>query len=60
MVFQVKRAKSDVGFKRKLSWFFIIRLKEGANGIKIVNDGLKDSISFNDGPNHFSKMCENL
>ena len=32
MVFRAKRVKSNVGFKRKLSWFFIIRLKEGASG----------------------------
>ena len=60
MVFRAKRVKSNVGFKRKLLWFFFIRLKEGANRIKIVKDGLKGSTAFNDGPNHFSKMCENF
>ena len=57
MVFLAVRVRSNVGCKRKLSWFFIKRLKEGANGIKIVKDGLKGSITFNDGLNHFSNLC---
>ena len=56
MVFRVKRVKSNVGFKRKLSWFFIIRVKEGANGNDITGRLQKAQTHLKDCPNHFFKI----
>ena len=60
MVFRAKRVKFNVGFKRKLSWFFIIRLKEGASGNDFTGQLQKAQTHLKDGPNHFSKLCESF
>ena len=60
MVFRVKRVKSNVGFKRKLSWFFIIRLKEGVSGNDFIGWLQKAQTHLKDDPNHFLKLCESF